>query len=214
MVQANFKSVNLPGISSVEDVLEDARLGKLFILVDDENRENEGDLIVLAEKIKPEHMAFMVNYGTGIVCLAMTKSHMENLNLNFMEKKNVSDNHTAFTTSIDARYGITTGVSAEDRTKTILTAIDKDSTQDDIITPGHVFPLIANEGGVTKRAGHTEASVEIAKLVGLDHSAVICELVNDDGSMMRLPELLKFAEHHKIKLTTIDKLISYVEKLN
>ncbi|WP_341808664.1 3,4-dihydroxy-2-butanone-4-phosphate synthase [Wolbachia endosymbiont (group E) of Neria commutata] len=212
MVQANFKSVNSPGISSIQDVLEDARSGKLFILVDNENRENEGDLIVLAEKIKPEHMAFMVNHGTGIVCLAMTKSHMESLNLNFMEKKNVSDNHTAFTTSIDARYGITTGVSAEDRTKTILTAINKNSTQDDIVTPGHIFPLIANEGGVTKRAGHTEASVEIAKLAGLDHSAVICELVNDDGSMMRLPELLEFAEHHKIKLTTIDKLISYVKK--
>lgn len=212
MVQANFKSVNSSGISSIEDVLEDARSGKLFILVDNENRENEGDLIVLAEKIKPEHMAFMVNYGTGIVCLAMTKSHMESLNLNFMEKKNVSDNHTAFTTSIDARYGITTGVSAEDRTKTILTAINKNSTQDDIVTPGHIFPLIANEGGITKRAGHTEASVEIAKLAGLDHSAVICELVNHDGSMMRLPELLEFAEHHKIRLTTIDKLISYIKK--
>jgi 3,4-dihydroxy 2-butanone 4-phosphate synthase len=212
MVQATYPSVDLSGISSAEGVLEDARSGKLFILVDSESRENEGDLIVLAEKLKPEHMAFMVRYGTGIVCLAMTKSHMERLAINFMEKKNVDDNHTAFTTSIDARYGITTGVSAEDRTKTILTAIDKNSTQDDIVTPGHIFPLIANEGGVTKRPGHTEASVEIAKLAGLDHSAVICELVNDDGSMMRLPDLLKFAERHKIKLTTIDKLISYVKK--
>ncbi|MBA8756972.1 MULTISPECIES: 3,4-dihydroxy-2-butanone-4-phosphate synthase [Wolbachia] len=214
MVQATYASMSLPGISSVEDVLEDARSGKLFILVDDENRENEGDLIVLAEKIKPEHMAFMVRYGTGVVCLAMTKFHMKRLGLNFMEKKNIGGNHTAFTTSIDARYGITTGVSAEDRTKTIHAAINKDGTQDDIITPGHVFPVIAHKGGVAQRAGHTEASVEMAKLVGFDHSAVICELVNDDGSMMRLPQLLKFAEQHKIKLTTIDKLISYVKNLN
>ncbi|WP_264338255.1 3,4-dihydroxy-2-butanone-4-phosphate synthase [Wolbachia endosymbiont (group A) of Cheilosia soror] len=214
MVQATYASMTLPGISSVEDVLEDARSGKLFILVDDENRENEGDLIVLAEKIKPEHMAFMVRYGTGVVCLAMTKFHMKRLGLNFMEKKNIGENHTAFTTSIDARYGITTGVSAEDRTKTIHAAINKDGTQDDIITPGHVFPVIAHKGGVAQRAGHTEASVEMAKLVGFDHSAVICELVNDDGSMMRLPQLLKFAEQHKIKLTTIDKLISYVKNLN
>ncbi|MBC6685790.1 MULTISPECIES: 3,4-dihydroxy-2-butanone-4-phosphate synthase [Rickettsiales] len=214
MVQATYASMSLPGISSVEDVLEDARSGKLFILVDDESRENEGDLVVLAEKVKPEHMAFMVRYGTGVVCLAMTKFHMKRLGLNFMEKKNIGENHTAFTTSIDARYGITTGVSAEDRTKTIHAAINKDGTQDDIITPGHVFPVIAHKGGVAQRAGHTEASVEMAKLVGFDHSAVICELVNDDGSMMRLPQLLKFAEQHKIKLTTIDKLISYVKKLN
>ncbi len=214
MVQATYASMSLPGISSVEDVLEDARSGKLFILVDDENRENEGDLIVLAEKIKPEHMAFMVRYGTGVVCLAMTKFHMKRLGLNFMEKKNIGENHTAFTTSIDARYGITTGVSAEDRTKTIHAAINKDGTQDDIITPGHVFPVIAHKDGVAQRAGHTEASVEMAKLVGFDHSAVICELVDDDGSMMRLPQLLKFAEQHKIKLTTIDKLISYVKNLN
>ncbi|WP_353282293.1 3,4-dihydroxy-2-butanone-4-phosphate synthase [Wolbachia endosymbiont (group A) of Myopa testacea] len=214
MVHATYASMSLPGISSVEDVLEDARSGKLFILVDDESRENEGDLVVLAEKVKPEHMAFMVRYGTGVVCLAMTKFHMKRLGLNFMEKKNIGENHTAFTTSIDARYGITTGVSAEDRTKTIHAAINKDGTQDDIITPGHVFPVIAHKGGVAQRAGHTEASVEMAKLVGFDHSAVICELVNDDGSMMRLPQLLKFAEQHKIKLTTIDKLISYVKKLN
>ncbi|WP_250296638.1 3,4-dihydroxy-2-butanone-4-phosphate synthase [Wolbachia endosymbiont of Oedothorax gibbosus] len=217
MVQATYASMSLPGISSVEDVLEDARSGKLFILVDDESRENEGDLIVLAEKIKPEHMAFMVRYGTGIVFLAMTKLHMSKLDLEFMERSNVDEKiapHTAFTTSIDARYGITTGVSAYDRTHTILTAIDEKSTKDDIITPGHVFPIIANEGGVLARNGHTEASVEIAKLVGLNHAAVGCELVNDDGSMMRLPQLLKFAEQHKIKLTTIDKLISYVKNLN
>ncbi|WP_265035471.1 MULTISPECIES: 3,4-dihydroxy-2-butanone-4-phosphate synthase [unclassified Wolbachia] len=217
MVQATYASMSLPGISSVEDVLEDARSGKLFILVDDENRENEGDLVVLAEKVKPEHMAFMVRYGTGIVFLAMTKLHMNKLNLEFMRRSNVDEKltpHTAFTTSIDARYGITTGVSAHDRTHTILTAIDEKSTKDDIITPGHVFPIIANDGGVLARNGHTEASVEIAKLVGFNHAAVGCELVNDDGSMMRLPELLEFAEHHKIKLTTIDKLISYVKKSN
>lgn len=202
-------------ISPVEDILEDARSGKLFILVDDENRENEGDLIILAEKVKPEHIAFMVRYGTGIVFLAMTKFYMSKLDLEFMRRSNVDEKyipHTAFTTSIDARYGITTGVSADDRTRTILAAIDQKSTKDDIITPGHVFPIIANDGGVLARNGHTEASVEIAKLVGCSHAAVGCELVNDDGSMMRLPELLEFAKQHKIKLTTIDKLISYVKK--
>ncbi|MFV0948553.1 3,4-dihydroxy-2-butanone-4-phosphate synthase [Wolbachia endosymbiont of Nasonia giraulti] len=217
MVQVTYPSISLPGISSVEDVLRDASSGKLFILVDDENRENEGDLVILAERVKPEHIAFMVRYGTGIVFLAMTKFYMNKLNLEFMKRSNVDEAlipHTAFTTSIDARYGITTGVSAHDRTHTILTAIDGKSTKDDIITPGHVFPIIASEGGVLARNGHTEASVEIAKLVGSSHAAVGCELVNDDGSMMRLPQLLEFAEQHKIKLTTIDKLISYVQNLN
>ncbi len=209
-----YASVNTHGISSIESVLEDARSGKLFILVDNENRENEGDLVVLAEKVRPEHIAFMVRYGAGIVCLSMTVSHMQNLNIGFMEKKNVYDDHTAFATSIDASYGIATGVSAEDRAKTILTAINNNSTPDDIVTPGHVFPVIANEGGVLKRAGHTEASVEIARLVGMNHAAVICELVNDDGSMMRLPDMLKFAVQHEIKLTTIDKLICYLKNIN
>lgn len=202
-------------ISSIESILEDARSGKLFILVDDENRENEGDLIILAEKVKPEHIAFMVRYGSGIVFLAMTNLHMSKLDLEFMRRSNVDEKlipHTAFTTSIDARHGITTGVSADDRVRTILTAVDQKSTKNDIITPGHVFPIIANEGGVLARNGHTEASVEIAKLVGCNHAAVGCELVNDDGSMMRLPELLEFAKQHKIKLTTIEKLISYVKK--
>ncbi|MGL9725645.1 MAG: 3,4-dihydroxy-2-butanone-4-phosphate synthase [Wolbachia sp.] len=207
-------SISLSGVSSMEDVLEDARSGKLFILVDNENRENEGDLVVLAEKLEPEHVAFMVRYGTGIVFLAMTGFHMSRLGLEFMRRSNVNEKLTAFTTSIDARYGITTGVSAHDRTHTILTAINEQSTKDDIVTPGHVFPIIANDGGVLARNGHTEASVEIAKLVGLNHVAVGCELVNDNGSMMRLPQLLEFAEQHKIKLTTIDKLISYVKKLN
>lgn len=212
-----YPPVNLSGISSVESVLDDACSGKLFILVDDENRENEGDLIVLAEKVKSEHIAFMVRYGTGIVFLAMTNSHMNRLGLDFMKRSNVDEKlvtHTAFTTSIDARYGITTGVSANDRAHTIITAINEKSTKDDIITPGHVFPIIADDGGVLVRNGHTEASVEVAKLVGLNNSAVGCEIVNDDGSMMRLPELIKFAEQHKIKLTTIDKLINYVKKLN
>ncbi|WP_333023248.1 3,4-dihydroxy-2-butanone-4-phosphate synthase [Wolbachia endosymbiont of Pentidionis agamae] len=201
-------------VSSIEDVLEDAYLGKLFILVDDENRENEGDLIILAEKVTASAIAFMIRYGSGIIFLSMTKFHMEKLNLDFMKKSNVDDKHiphTAFTTSIDARYGITTGVSANDRTHTIITAIDKRSTQSDIITPGHVFPIIANEGGVLVRNGHTEASVEIAKLVGLSHTAVGCEIMNSDGSMMRFPGLLEFAKQHGIKLTTINKLIDYVK---
>ncbi len=200
-------------ISPIEDVLEDAYQGKIFILVDDENRENEGDLVILAEKVNVDAVALMIRYGSGIVCLAVTGSHVNNLNLELMPRRNVSNDHTAFTTSIDARSGITTGVSAQDRTKTILTAIDRNSTKDDIVTPGHVFPLIVNEGGVLKRKGHTEASVEIARIVGLDQSAVICEVVNqEDGSMMRLPKLLEFAKGHKIKLTTINELINFIKK--
>lgn len=200
-------------ISSVEDVLEDALQGKLFILADDEDRENEGDLVILAEKVNVEAITFMVRYGSGIVCLVLTSSHVSSLELDLMPRRNVGDYHTAFTTSIDARYGITTGVSAQDRTHTILTAVDKNSTRDDITTPGHVFPLIANQGGVLERRGHTEASVEIARIVGLDQSAVICEVMNqEDGSMMRLPKLSEFAKEHKIKLTTIDKLVKFIKK--
>lgn len=199
-------------ISPVEDVLEDALQGKLFILADDENRENEGDLVILAERINIEAVTFMIRYGSGIVCLVLTNSYANNLGLDLMPRRNIDSYHTAFTTSIDARYGITTGVSAQDRTHTILTAIDKNSTMDDITTPGHVFPLIANQGGVLKRRGHTEASIEIARIVGLDQSAVICEVMNqEDGSMMRLPNLLEFAKEHKIKLTTIDKLVKFIE---
>lgn len=199
-------------VSPVEDVLEDALQGKLFILADDEDRENEGDLIVLAERVNVEAVTSMIRYGSGIVCLVLTNSRMSDLELDPMPRRNVSNYHTAFTTSIDARYGITTGVSAQDRTHTILTAIDKNSTMDDITTPGHVFPLIANQGGVLKRRGHTEASIEIARIVGLNQSAVICEVMNqEDGSMMRLPHLLEFAKEHKIKLTTIDKLVKFIE---
>lgn len=199
-------------ISPIEDILEDALQGKLFILVDDENRENEGDLVILAEKVNVEATTFMIKYGSGIVCLVLTSLRMNDLGLDLMPRRNVGNYHTAFTTSIDARYGITTGVSAQDRTHTILTAIDKNSTVNDITTPGHVFPLVANQGGVLKRRGHTEASIEIARMVGLDQSAVICEVMNqDDGSMMRLPNLLKFAKEHKIKLTTIDKLVKFME---
>ncbi|WP_339048672.1 3,4-dihydroxy-2-butanone-4-phosphate synthase [Candidatus Mesenet endosymbiont of Phosphuga atrata] len=198
--------------SPVEDVLEDALQGKLFILADDENRENEGDLVILAERVNIEAVTFMIRYGSGIVCLVLTNSHANNLGLDLMPRRNIGSYHTAFTTSIDARYGITTGVSAQDRTHTILTAIDKNSTVNDITTPGHVFPLIANQGGVLKRRGHTEASIEIARIIGLDQSAVICEVMNqEDGSMMRLPHLLEFAKEHKIKLTTIDKLVKFIE---
>ncbi|WP_339045567.1 3,4-dihydroxy-2-butanone-4-phosphate synthase [Candidatus Mesenet endosymbiont of Agriotes lineatus] len=199
-------------ISPIEDILGDALQGKLFILVDDENRENEGDLVILAEKVNVEATTFMIRHGSGIVCLVLTSSRVSDLGLDLMSRRNVGNYHTAFTTSIDARCGITTGVSAQDRTHTILTAIDKSSTGDDITTPGHVFPLIANQGGVLKRRGHTEASIEIARIVGLDQSAVICEVMNqEDGSMMRLPNLLEFAKEHKIKLTTIDKLVKFME---
>ncbi|UWI83144.1 3,4-dihydroxy-2-butanone-4-phosphate synthase [Wolbachia endosymbiont of Howardula sp.] len=207
----NFRT----SISSITDILDEAIAGKLFIIVDDENRENEGDLIILADKITPKHMAFMIRYGTGIVFLAMTKLHMIKLNLGFMHQTNVENqvHHTAFTTSIDARFGITTGVSAYDRTHTIHIAINDQSTQDDIITPGHVFPTIANDGGVLVRRGHTEASVEIAKLAGYTQAAVGCELINDNGTMMRLPEIFAFSQLHNIKFTTIDTIVYYLNNI-
>lgn len=196
-------------VSSIEEILEDARLGKMFILIDDENRENEGDLVIPAEKATPEVINFMATYGRGLVCLSLTGRRVEELKLSLMPRNNSSRFDTAFTVSIEARDGITTGISAADRAHTIVTAIDPARTYNDISTPGHVFPLLAKDGGVLVRAGHTEAAVDIARLAGMYPAGVICEIMKDDGSMARLPDLVQFAANHNLKIATIADLISY-----
>ncbi|MGN7618920.1 MAG: 3,4-dihydroxy-2-butanone-4-phosphate synthase [Ehrlichia sp.] len=198
-------------ISPIEHIVEDAKQGKLCILVDDEQRENEGDLIVLAEKVTSDAINFMITHGSGIVCLSITEDLMYRLGLEFMPKRHVNDNSASFATSIDARYGITTGVSACDRASTILAVVDRNVQKDDFVTPGHIFPIVSKKGGVLERSGHTEASIEVAKIAGLAPVAVVCELMNPDGTMSRLPDIIKFSQHHGIKVTTIDRLIQYVK---
>jgi len=198
-------------LSTIEEALEDIRQGKMIILVDDEDRENEGDLCIAAEKVTPEAINFMAKYGRGLICLALTPEKVDQLKLPLM----VTDTHpsppqgTAFTVSIEARYGVTTGISAHDRAVTILTAIADDTKPEDLVTPGHIFPLRARDGGVLVRAGHTEGSVDLARLAGLKPAGVICEIMNDDGTMARMPDLEKFAERHGLKIITIADLIAY-----
>ena len=196
-------------LSNIEKIVEDARNGKLFVLVDDENRENEGDLIFPAQLITPDIINFMAKYGRGLICLALTKYRAKELDLKKMDRRNSSKFDTAFTTSIEAKEGITTGISAADRSITIQTAIDDNKSKEDISTPGHIFPLIARDGGVLSRAGHTEAAVDIARLAGLKPAAVICEIMNDDGSMARLDDLKKFCKYHNINIATIEELIRW-----
>ncbi len=196
-------------LASIEEIIADARNGKMFILVDDENRENEGDLVIAAEFANPEAINFMAKYGRGLICLPMTSQQIAKLELPPMAKNNSSRHETAFTVSIEAREGVTTGISAADRAVTIKTAINPNCKPTDIATPGHVFPLEARDGGVLVRAGHTEAAVDIARLAGLIPAGVICEIMNDDGSMARLPDLLKFAEQHQLKIASIADLIAY-----
>ncbi len=196
-------------ISRPEEIIEEARAGRMFILADDENRENEGDLIIPAQTCTPEHINFMAKYGRGLVCLPMERSLVERLNLQPMSATNASRFRTAFTVSIEAREGITTGISAADRARTISVAIDPEARPEDIVSPGHVFPLIARDGGVLVRAGHTEAAVDIARLAGLRPAAVLCEIMNEDGSMARLDDLISFAQYHKLKVGTIADLIAY-----
>ncbi len=196
-------------LTSIEKVVEDARNGRLFVLVDDENRENEGDLIFPAQLITPDVINFMAKYGRGLICLALTKKKADILELKRMDRRNTGKFDTAFTTSIEAKEGITTGISAADRAKTIQTAIDDTKGKNDISTPGHIFPLVARNGGVLTRAGHTEAAVDIARLAGLNPSAVICEIMNDDGSMARLEDLKKFCADHKINIASIEELIRW-----
>ena len=196
-------------LSPIVDVIDDARNGRMFILVDDEDRENEGDLIIPAEMATPEIVNFMARHGRGLICLPLTSGRVAELGLDLMSTNNQSRHQTAFTTSIEAREGVTTGISAADRARTIEVAIDPNANSADIATPGHVFPLIAQDGGVLVRAGHTEAAVDISRLAGLNPSAVICEIMNEDGTMARLPDLVEFAKEHKLNVATIRDLIAY-----
>ena len=196
-------------LSSIDTILEDARAGRMFILVDDEDRENEGDLVIPAQMADAQSINFMAKHGRGLICLALTEQRVRELQLPMMSAKNGTRHQTAFTISIEAREGVTTGISAADRARTIAVAIDPSQSADAITTPGHVFPLMARDGGVLVRAGHTEAAVDVARMAGLNPSGVICEIMNDDGSMARLPDLIEFAKTHGLHIGTIADLIAY-----
>ena len=206
------KAGELDCLSPIEDIIEDARNGRMFILVDDEERENEGDLVIPGQMATPDAINFMATHGRGLICLALTQTRCDHLGLDLMSQKNQSRHQTAFTTSIEAREGVTTGISAPDRARTISVAIDPTKGMADIGTPGHVFPLMARKGGVLVRAGHTEASVDIARLAGLNPSGVICEIMNEDGSMARLGDLVSYAQFHNLKIGAIADLIAYRRK--
>ena len=196
-------------LSPTEELLEEARRGRMFILVDDEDRENEGDLVIPAQFATPDAINFMARFARGLICLAMTRQRVEQLGLPLMAQSNGTRHATAFTVSIEARDGVTTGISAADRARTVAVAINPDLGRDHIVTPGHVFPLVAREGGTLVRAGHTEAAVDFARLAGLNPAGVICEIMNDDGTMARMPDLVAFAQHHGLKLGTIADLIGH-----
>jgi len=196
-------------LSPIEDIIEDARNGRMFILIDDEDRENEGDLVIPAQMATPDAINFMATYGRGLICLSLTRERTQQLGLPMMPQTHGQRLATNFTVSIEAATGVTTGISAPDRARTITVAIDPRATEEDIVTPGHIFPLAARDGGVLVRAGHTEAGVDLARLAGLNPSAVICEIMNDDGTMARLPDLVKFAQFHGLKIGAIADLIAY-----
>ncbi len=204
---ASFEDVY--NLATPEEIIEDARNGRMYILVDAENRENEGDLIIPAQFATPDAVNFMAKFGRGLICLAVEQARAEALGLRNMSAENRSRFETAFTQSIEARDGVTTGISAGDRSRTIQVAIDPESLEHDIVSPGHMFPIIAKDGGVLVRTGHTEASVDISRMAGLNPSAVICEIMNDDGTMARLPDLVKFAQFHGLKIGTIEDLVAY-----
>ena len=205
IVEDNYREV----ISSIEEIIEDARNGRMFVLIDHEDRENEGDLVIPAQMATPDAINFMATNGRGLICLALTSERVDQLGLELMSTNNSSRHETAFTISIEAREGVTTGISAHDRARTVAVAIDASKGMTDIATPGHVFPLRARSGGVLVRAGHTEAAVDISRLAGLNSSGVICEIMNEDGTMARLPELIGFAQKHGLKIGTISDLIAY-----
>ena len=205
IVEDNYREV----ISSVEEIIEDARNGRMFILIDHEERENEGDLVIPAQMATPDAINFMATNGRGLICLALTSDRVDQLGLELMSTNNSSRHETAFTISIEAREGVTTGISAHDRARTVAVAINASKGKSDIATPGHVFPLRARSGGVLVRAGHTEAAIDISRLAGLNSSGVICEIMNEDGTMARLPELIGFAQKHGLKIGTISDLIAY-----
>ncbi len=196
-------------LSSPEEIIDEARNGRMFILVDDEDRENEGDLVIPAQMATPEKINFMARHGRGLICLAMAKRRVEELGLDLMSRNNGTRHETAFTVSIEARDGVTTGISAADRARTIAVAIDGTKGRAEIVTPGHVFPLVARDGGVLVRAGHTEAAVDVSRLAGLNPSGVICEIMNEDGTMARMDDLVSFAQLHGLKIGTIRDLIAY-----
>ena len=202
----------VPVLVGIEEIIDEARNGRMFVLVDDEDRENEGDLVIPAQMATPDAVNFMATHGRGLICLTMTKGRTEQLGLELMSRANGTRHETAFTVSIEAREGVTTGISAGDRARTVAVAIDAGKTRDDIVTPGHVFPLIARDGGVLVRAGHTEASVDISRLAGLNPSGVICEIMNEDGTMARMDDLVPFARRHGLKMGTIRDLIEYRRK--
>jgi 3,4-dihydroxy 2-butanone 4-phosphate synthase / GTP cyclohydrolase II len=195
--------------AKISNIIKDAKLGKLFVLVDDEGRENEGDLIIPASKITPKAISFMARYGRGLICLALNNTQVNKLNLSLMSPINNSRTQTAFTVSIEAKKGVTTGISAQDRAHTIKTAIKKDASSKTIVSPGHVFPLVSKNGGVLVRAGHTEASVDVSRLAKCGSAAVICEIMNDDGTMSKGTQLINFARKHKLKIGKIEDLIAY-----
>ncbi|MFP3983923.1 MAG: bifunctional 3,4-dihydroxy-2-butanone-4-phosphate synthase/GTP cyclohydrolase II [Desulfurivibrionaceae bacterium] len=196
-------------VNTIDEALEDIRAGKMVILVDDEDRENEGDLCMAAEKVTPEAINFMATHGRGLICLPLTPDHQEKLQIPLMVRDNQSPFETAFTLSIEAREGVTTGISAADRAHTILTAVAPDAKPEDLVSPGHIFPLRARRGGVLVRTGQTEGSVDLARLAGLNPAGVICEVMKDDGTMARLPDLEVFAEEHDLKIITVADIIAY-----
>lgn len=200
-------------ISRIEDIIEDIRQGKMVVMMDDEDRENEGDVIMAAEKVTPEHITFMARQACGLICLPLSKALCDKIGLAPIIGNNHSILAANFTLSIEASHGVTTGISAIERTHTILTAIRPDATPNDVVQPGHVFPIMAREGGVLVRSGHTEASVDLAMLAGLREAGVLCEVLNEDGSMARRPELERFAQKHGLKLGTISDLVAYRLKL-
>jgi 3,4-dihydroxy 2-butanone 4-phosphate synthase/GTP cyclohydrolase II len=199
-------------LATPEEIINEARNGRMFILVDDEDRENEGDLVIPAQMATPEAINFMATHGRGLVCLALTRQRVETLGLDLMSRNNGTRHETAFTVSIEAREGVTTGISAADRARTVSVAIDASKGPADLVSPGHVFPLVAKDGGVLSRTGHTEAAVDVARLAGLNPSGVICEIMNDDGTMARLDDLIPFAQKHRLKIGTIRDLIAYRRK--
>ena len=196
-------------IASIDEILDEAREGRVFILVDAEDRENEGDLVIPAQHCNADAVNFMATHGRGLICLALTQQRAKELDLEQMTGRNHSRYRTAFTVSIEAKEGVTSGISAYDRARTIAVAIDSNKSAEDVVSPGHMFPLVAREGGVLERAGHTEAAIDIARMAGMFPAGVLCEVMNDDGTMARLPDLERFAQKHNLKIATIADLIEY-----
>lgn len=211
MTPDNFKPdpLKLGAVAPIQTIIEDIRLGRMVVLVDEEDRENEGDLVIAAQFATPEHINFMARFGRGLICLTLTEGKCRQLNLPSMVERNQASLHTNFTVSIEAANGVTTGISAADRAHTIRTAVAKNAKPEDIVSPGHVFPLTAEDGGVLVRAGHTEAGCDLAALAGLEPASVICEILKEDGNMARLPDLIPFAQTHGLKIGTIADLIRY-----